>query len=961
MNSSCKNLDVFDFKEDELSECPSSKLFSKFKNPNAIDKYSFLEEVADGTNFQSKEIDNLPCVDVDAMDNVHSCDNAVSHIPIGLEGEDPAPNKMSGLDDFLLFNSTNHEQQAQFIPDKLKPGSFSAQLEPRASNPGEVSLGISQLKFSLQESPSSDESVDVISDADESICESSPSTSDVSGDDYPLDGPLSDNFLGGWEMGDRNAVVVCPDYIVYRGRFCTEFVLIFSSNCIEVKGSTTYRNDTTFNFQWGIDDVVDIESQWSQSLQIAKVKLCLISKDAMQADDAQGTSGIEELKFAVHDSNWYEKREQITSLDVRYKALWKVEFDCIGGDGVALPGQNGIHIPKKRYFPKFDEPFEEVVYPKGDADAVSISKRDVDLLQPDTFVNDTIIDFYIKYLKNEMQPEERQRFHFFNSFFFRKLIDLDKDPSSAFEGRAAFQRVRKWTRKVNLFEKDYVFIPVNFNYHWSLIIICHPGEISKFQDVDMEKSLKVPCILHMDSIKGTHTGLKDLVQSYLWEEWKERQKEASEDFSSKFFNLRFVPLELPQQQNSFDCGLFLLHYVERFLGDAPLNFSPFKITKFSNFLNMDWFPPAEPSLKRVHIQRLICEILERENPPAACRGEPCASDYPESKNEIEAGVDFTSERHIHLKSCHGNLSSSQASQGIELTLLPSSSFKSSQFTSDSGSVLREFLEAGATASALAFLNGQYPTFDRTTSFSEFKVAMSSIEEDVEPGEQFVYSPSNRTGFRELNGITPEGCVFTYSSRDFGAETSWNLGISVHQAGHEDIDASPATSICASDDSLEVKINQNNIDQEDEDLSTERIAQPRSPSTENVECLTENFASISSDMVENSQYSDHDADGNDDDLISCPYDLPGLSNQENGNGACLIGDSSVSESDEQKVLERTGNDSVPESDEQQAGKRIGDDSELGLDELQPVKRLKLTLPLEEEERRLTKSLSEDQQL
>ena len=44
----------------------------------------------------------------------------------------------------------------------------------------------------------------------------------------------------------------------------------------------------------------------------------------------------------------------------------------------------------------FDEHFEEVVYPKGDPDAVSISKRDVDLLQPETFVNDTIIDFYIQ-------------------------------------------------------------------------------------------------------------------------------------------------------------------------------------------------------------------------------------------------------------------------------------------------------------------------------------------------------------------------------------------------------------------------------------------------------------------------------------------------------------------------------------------------------------------------------------
>lgn len=49
-------------------------------------------------------------------------------------------------------------------------------------------------------------------------------------------------------------------------------------------------------------------------------------------------------------------------------------------------------------FYSFDEPFEDVVYPEGDSDAVSISKRDIDLLQPDTFVNDTIIDFYIKWV-----------------------------------------------------------------------------------------------------------------------------------------------------------------------------------------------------------------------------------------------------------------------------------------------------------------------------------------------------------------------------------------------------------------------------------------------------------------------------------------------------------------------------------------------------------------------------------
>lgn len=36
-----------------------------------------------------------------------------------------------------------------------------------------------------------------------------------------------------------------------------------------------------------------------------------------------------------------------------------------------------------------------------------------------------------------------------------------------------------------------------------------------FSDEELDKLEKVPCILHMDSIKGTHAGLKNLVQRYL--------------------------------------------------------------------------------------------------------------------------------------------------------------------------------------------------------------------------------------------------------------------------------------------------------------------------------------------------------------------------------------------------------------------------------------------------------------
>lgn len=36
-------------------------------------------------------------------------------------------------------------------------------------------------------------------------------------------------------------------------------------------------------------------------------------------------------------------------------------------------------------------------------------------------------------------------------------------------------RVKKWTKNVNLFEKDFVVVPINENAHWFLAIICFPG------------------------------------------------------------------------------------------------------------------------------------------------------------------------------------------------------------------------------------------------------------------------------------------------------------------------------------------------------------------------------------------------------------------------------------------------------------------------------------------------------
>ncbi|KAJ0025204.1 hypothetical protein Pint_08478 [Pistacia integerrima] len=832
--------EAFDFKEeDELTEYAAGNFVTKYNNPNhdnsGVLKYDLLEC---GTNIQKQGIGSVLCVNVDAVDCDPSCDNENTYASMDADREDCVTRAPQ-------VNSTSCEQIPCFRKDNCGTGNFFCELDSRDSCHQEPLPGKSHFTCGISDSPSNNEPAAVNSDVDGSMDEDSPFSpiSDTMEDNAALDGHVSDHCFDGMEMDGINMkVVIYPDYVVYRDDLCSGSRITFSCTGIKIEDLTACGNQGSFS--WGIDDIVDIECHWFQKVASVVVKLHLLSKNSIQDDDSKGTSGIEELKFAVIEQNWSEKQEKITSLNDKYRAVWNVVLDGL----VEMDGNNLFE--RRQYFPNFDEPFEDVIYPKGDSDAVSISKRDVDLLQPETFVNDTIIDFYIKYLKNQIQAAEKHRFHFFNSFFFRKLADLDKDPSSISDGRAAFLRVHKWTRKVDIFGKDYIFIPVNFNLHWSLIIICHLGEVAAFRDEDLDKSEKVPCILHMDSIKGTHAGLKNLVQSYLWEEWKVRHKDTSEDISSKFLNMRFVPLELPQQENSFDCGLFLLHYLELFLAEAPVNFSPFKLTKFSNFLNVDWFPPSEASLKRTLIQKLIFELLEnrsREVPLAVCHNELQSSRFPKN-SENETGLNLLSERSSSSFAQHGNLSNSRVSRGIEITLLGAASARNMQCVNDSGLVLREFFEPGATAGALL---AQYQSFGQPSSFYHLNGAMSTREQDdVETSEDFGYLPSGENGFQQITELTTQASTIPYPSRGFGTEVSWNQEIPMQ--GEQDIDSSRETSLCASDDSEDVGIIEHDPLPEDASQSLiERSDQHRSISPDNIGYLNGDLESVSSKMLQTS--------------------------------------------------------------------------------------------------------------
>ncbi|TFY58329.1 hypothetical protein EVJ58_g6479 [Rhodofomes roseus] len=110
-----------------------------------------------------------------------------------------------------------------------------------------------------------------------------------------------------------------------------------------------------------------------------------------------------------------------------------------------------------------------LVYPPSGAGAININKSDLRRLDDGCYLNDTLIEFGLKLwladLK-EKDPSFAEQVHVFSSFFYKKLNVKDKD-----EG---YQSVRKWTSKVDLFQKKYIVVPINEHFHWYLAIICNP-------------------------------------------------------------------------------------------------------------------------------------------------------------------------------------------------------------------------------------------------------------------------------------------------------------------------------------------------------------------------------------------------------------------------------------------------------------------------------------------------------
>ena len=187
---------------------------------------------------------------------------------------------------------------------------------------------------------------------------------------------------------------------------------------------------------------------------------------------------------------------------------------------------------------------------------------------------------------------------------------------------------------MNIFEKDFLIFPIIKESHWFLAIVCYPKIVYHLQkkldkdlpelESDSDKKVEVesgrkPCVLFMDSLgNASHKkSLSQPIRDFLSLEWKSTHGfELS--FRNKPLNLGrpvmrdFTP-HVPNQNNSSDCGLFVLEYVEQFVIEPDDLVK--KITedpKTSSIGIVDWFDPKSVKNKRQEIRNLILEMVSPE-------------------------------------------------------------------------------------------------------------------------------------------------------------------------------------------------------------------------------------------------------------------------------------------------------------------------------------------------------------
>ena len=125
-----------------------------------------------------------------------------------------------------------------------------------------------------------------------------------------------------------------------------------------------------------------------------------------------------------------------------------------------------------------------------------LTGHDLLRLRPMTYLNDCIINFYLKYLRTQYEQNNKckaeltkergwddlngEGIHIFPTFCYTRIKNI-MGPGSTRNSKSARTKIwsglKTWTKNTDIFKKKLLVFPINEHLHWTVVFVCHPGRL----------------------------------------------------------------------------------------------------------------------------------------------------------------------------------------------------------------------------------------------------------------------------------------------------------------------------------------------------------------------------------------------------------------------------------------------------------------------------------------------------
>ncbi|XP_078600554.1 uncharacterized protein LOC144875486 [Branchiostoma floridae x Branchiostoma japonicum] len=184
----------------------------------------------------------------------------------------------------------------------------------------------------------------------------------------------------------------------------------------------------------------------------------------------------------------------------------------------------------------------------------NITYQDMQSLQCQNWVNDRIINFYLKMVVHRGNQQGPMKLASFDTYFYTMLMK---------HGYMS-EIVMQWSRDIDLSSVDLALIPVHHQgNHWCLAVV----------------DTGYMCLRYFDSMGGRNDKGVKAIRCYLQE--CSKRKGMPSAWAVEY------PKEIPRQLNGYDCGVFCCKYAQYTCSqDGIMNFTQDDMPRFRK--EMEW-------------------------------------------------------------------------------------------------------------------------------------------------------------------------------------------------------------------------------------------------------------------------------------------------------------------------------------------------------------------------------------